>query len=263
MSYPTQILLRWHELYRKLLVSSRTESPSWDSARLLIGAAGSLDVYAQGHLKEALRCSDVELSPLRDPLGLPLGSHRWLSADREESYSDWLAWILQGISHAAEILPLFGRGDETAAEAFGQADHVEREGVSEYGRTDIEVRFGKQGLLLIETKVGLLSSDLLKTQLKRYERWADRQRVERRLLVLLAPEEPEQNIAPFTFTDWRRLCCRLRQYANRAKNADLLHSAAILMFCGAAEQNLLGLSAAPRRFRAMATIDYLRGWSLE
>jgi hypothetical protein len=258
----TEILLTWHELGRGLLASAPLESPSWDSARLLVRSAESLEDYARQHLEDALAHSDAELWPLSDPLALNLGAHRWLSADREESYSDWLAWILQGMSHAAEILPLFALGDDGTVDVLGQAEKVRREAPNECGRTDVEVWFGKRGLLLIEVKVLLPSSDL-SSQLERYRQWAARQQVERKLLVLLGTEEPKQKIWPFVFTDWRTLCQRLRRYANSVKRYDLLRAAAILIFCGAVEQNLAGLSMRPERFRAMATVEYLRGWGRE
>jgi hypothetical protein len=40
----------------------------------------------------------------------------------------------------------------------------------------------------------------------------------------------------------------------------MMRASVILAFCGAAEQNLLGISAPPARFRAMASIDYLSTW---
>ncbi len=230
---------------------------SWDSAQFLVASAESLDLYARSHLADALGHSDAELWPLRDPLRLNLGEHRWLSADREESYSDWLAWILQGMC-AMEILSLFALGDD----AMCDAPKVHREVSSEYGRTDVEVWFGQQSLLLIEVKVQPTGRDL-SFQLKRYEKWAAGQRVGRRLFVLLGTDEPKEDIAPFLFADWRTVCMRLRRYAKRLKESDLLRAAALLIFCGAVEQNLVGLSEQPRRFRTMATVDYLRDWSRE
>jgi hypothetical protein len=215
-------------------------------------------------LQEALDSSSAELAPLGEPLKLNLGKHRWLSADREESYSDWLAWILQGMSGGAEILPLSALGDEATGELRGPAGNVRREVNSQHGRTDIEVPFGERGLLLIEVKVKNTGSDL-PSQLKRYAQKVEDQHVERRLLVLLGTEAPELNLPlfEFKFTDWRTLCQRLRRYANRVKVADMLRAAAILIFCGAVEQNLLGLSSRPRGFRAMATIDHLHDWRCE
>jgi hypothetical protein len=64
----------------------------------------------------------------------------------------------------------------------------------------------------------------------------------------------------FTFVRWDALCQRLRNHANRMKNWDMLRAATSLIFCGAAEQNLLGLSSEPRRLRARATAHYLQNW---
>jgi hypothetical protein len=254
----TKALLTWAELQREL-PAKQLKLPSWDPAYELVRSAESLDRFARQHLEDALAHSDAALSPLRDPLALNLGAHRWLSADREESYSDWLAWILQGMPGAAEILPLFGLGDDGMSHVLGPVEKVRREGLSPYGRTDIDVRFGKRGLLLIEVKVRLPGSDVV-SQLRRYDRWAAKEPVERRLLVLLGAEEPRERIAPFTFTGWQSLCQRLRRYADRLKESDMLRAAAILIFCGAVEQNIFGLSVRPGRFRAMPTVTYLRGW---
>jgi len=258
-SHFIEVLLLWRDFQRELVANPPLKSPSWDSAHLLVRSAESLDHYARQHLEDALTQSNAELSPLRDPLALNLGGHRWLFADREESYSDWLAWILQGMAGAIEILPLFALGDDNSGEALGRAEKVNREVSSEYGRTDVEVWFGERGLLLIEVKVHATSSDL-PSQLERYERWAAIQPVRRRVFALLGTEEPKQNIAPFVFTDWRTVCQRLRRYANSMKSSDLLRAAAILIFCGAVEENLIGFSMQPKHLRAMATVDYLREW---
>jgi hypothetical protein len=146
---------------------AKRKSPSWDSAHLLVQGAKILDHYAQQYLHDALARSDAEFSPLAEPLRLNLGEHRWLSADREESYCDWLAWILQGISDSAEILPLFALGDEASGELPGPVGKIRREVWSEHGRTDIEVPLGKRGLLLIEVKVQTTGSEL-PSQLERY-----------------------------------------------------------------------------------------------
>jgi len=237
---------------------------SWDSAQILVQSAMILDQYSHQRLRDALANSEAQLSPLTDPLKLNLSEHRWLSMDREESYSDWLAWILQGMSSTAEILLLFGRGDEAAGEPFGAVGKVRREISTEHGRTDIEVPLGSHGLLLIEVKIRNPSGEL-SSQLKRYTQKVADRRIECPLLVLLGVEAPEPDIPlfGFTFIDWQALCSRLRQYANRVKESDLLRAAAILIFCGAVEQNILGFTAWPRRFRSMITMNYLREWSCE
>ena len=244
-------------------MNAKCKHCTWDSAHLLVQSAKILHQYAQQHLQDALAGSDAELSPLSEPLKLNLGEHRWLSADREESYSDWLAWILQGMSGATEILPLFALDHEAMRNLLGPVESIRREAWSNEkdSRTDIEVWFGDRSLLLIEVKVQNPGAEL-SAQLKRYAQRVADQHVERPLLVLLGTEatEPDLPLFGFIFTDWRTLCKRLRQYANRVKGSDLLRAAAILIFCGAVEQNLLRLSCRPRSFRAMATVNYLREW---
>ena len=225
---------------------------------LLVQRAERLDQSARRRLKDILEQSRRELSPLGEPLELNLGSHRWLSADREESYSDWLAWILQGMS-GSQILTLFCLCDESARDLSGPADSVRREVWGGQDRTDIEVSFGSHGFMLIEVKVKDVGAEI-SCQLLRYaKKLAGRDNLHLVLLGTAAPE-PEVKRCGFIFIRWEVLCQRLRNHANRVKNSDTLRAAAILIFCGAAEQNLLGLSGEPRRFRAAATADYLQDW---
>ena len=237
---------------------------SWDSAHLLVQGAKILDLEAQQHLQDALAGSDTELSPLADPLRLTLGEHRWLSADREESYSDWLAWILQGISESDEILRLFTLGDKTNRDLPGPVGKIRREIWSEHGRTDIEVPIGTRGLLLIEVKVRETGTELPE-QLERYIQKIKDQHIEPALLVLLGIDAPEPSIPLFSFQfiHWRTLCQRLRRYANQIKRSDLLRAASVLIYCGAVEQNLLGFSGRPKHLRTMATVNYLNEWRRE
>lgn len=253
----------WSELH----VSATSKFLSWNSAAILVESAKVLDEYALGHLNQALDDSGKALFPLGEPLKLNLGKHRWLSADREESYSDWLAWILQGIS-GSEILRLFAIRDEAARNLLGSGRisvHREVWGKDRDSRTDIEVRFGERGLLIVEVKVHNPGSEL-EPELDRFERASKHK--EYRELILLAIEEPVPGVqlSGFGFVNWQTLCQRLRQCASsRLKEGEskLLHAAAILIFCGAVEQNLLGFSCQPRRFHATPTVNYLSEWRRE
>jgi hypothetical protein len=223
-----------------------------------------MDKLASERLQKALAASNAELEPLGDPLTLNLGEHRWLAADREESYSDWLAWILQGMPSSVDILQLFTLAAESKGYPVVSVGTIRREVSSEHGRTDIEVPLGERGLLLIEVKVQNPGAEL-SMQLERYQQKVADLQVEHPLLVLLGTELPEPNLDlfGFTFTGWEMLCQRLRRYAKRLKESKLLRAAAVLIFCGAVEQNLLGFSGSPRRFRAMATLNYLQDWRSE
>ena len=247
------VLVQWQELQR-CIVYAPPELFSWDPANRLIESAGKLDEFAKQHFNEALERSDSQLTPLSDPLRLNLGEHRWLSKEREQSYSDWLVWILQGMS-VTEILLLFGvvvSGDP------GKLESIRREEIDQPGRTDIIVRFGDERLLLIQVKTEPAGGQ----ELRRYEEWASRPLgpKERNLFALIALEEPETDLSRFQFVSWHLLCKRLRRYAGAARESDMLKAAMILAFCGAVEQNLLGISVPPARFRAMASIDYLSTW---
>uniref|UniRef100_E6PWY7 PD-(D/E)XK nuclease superfamily protein n=1 Tax=mine drainage metagenome TaxID=410659 RepID=E6PWY7_9ZZZZ len=250
-------LMHWSEFHEFV----RSKPHSWDAADLLLESAKKLDVYAQERLKDALICSAEALSPLGEPLNLNMGKHRWLSSDREESYSDWLAWILQGFN-GTEILDRFGISDETSSWSGKIGVRREVWSKDKHSRTDIEVLFGERDLLIIEVKVQIPGSEL-QPELERFER-ASREYVGHRFLILLGIEEPapEVQLSGFVFVDWRTLCQRLRQYACRLKaiESELLRAAAILIFCGAVEQNLFGFSLKPRLFHAAATVDYLCEW---
>jgi len=256
----TEALRAWSALH----VSKPPRFLSWDSTHLFIKSGKILDEYAVKYLQTTLTSSNKELAPLGEPLMLNLGKHRWLSTDREESYSDWLAWILQGMSGFAEILPLFGLNDEDAGGLLGSAGIVRREVKSQHGRTDIEVPIGKRGLLLIEVKVRITGSEL-PLQLERYAQMVAEQNLERSVLVLLGVGAPDPSLPlyNFTFTSWRTMCQRLRQCARRLRKSDSLRAAAILIFCGAVEQNLLGLSGEHRHLRSLATVNYLDEWRSE
>jgi len=274
----TEVLRLWQNRNRAFQHGPVVPLPSWNPALRLVASAELLDEYARQHLREALTDSDTRLAPLRDPLTLNLGAHRWLSEDREESYSDWLAWIMQGMKDAGDVLPLFGVDDQETISAFGKVERVLRETKVENGRTDIQVWF-TNGFLLIEVKVQRPSPGVFQ-ELERFAIWAAGQPTDRptksahtdvfgKRMVLLGPEEllaqlgveePTDMLEGFEFTGWRALCMRLRQNAYRIKESDVMRAAAILIFCGAVEQNLLGVFANPPHFRAMATIDYLKAW---
>jgi len=145
---------------------------------------------------------------------------------------------------------------------------VGREDVTEYGRTDIQLWFGEghevrkeaaHGLLVIEVKTKPPGDDLA-AQLKRYEKWARKQAAPRKLFVYVGLEAPAEDTTPFLPITWEALARRLRQHANRLGGPDLMRAAAVLIFCGAVEQNLLAISARPPRFRAIASVDYLQNW---
>jgi hypothetical protein len=97
---------------------------------------------------DALQQGGKKLSPLGDPWRVILSDHRWLHYNREESYSDWLAWVTTTM-RPEEILDIFWawqRQGACAAAVCGQQVKVTREiviGTSDaLKRLDLVIRFG-------------------------------------------------------------------------------------------------------------------------
>jgi hypothetical protein len=83
--------------------------PTWDAAQRLINAARPKLEQDAKLLKELLDQSRKLLDPLEDPFDLDFDLHRWLAIDREEAYSDWLAWVVRQAKTAERVFTLFGR----------------------------------------------------------------------------------------------------------------------------------------------------------
>jgi hypothetical protein len=98
----------WADPYRRGAFRPPLPSGSWSEADDLLRAAMKSDRSARGILADLLELSNRTFDPLADPLATDFGAHRWLSADREEAYSDWLGWILEQIGDAERVLRLLG-----------------------------------------------------------------------------------------------------------------------------------------------------------
>jgi hypothetical protein len=84
---------------------------SWQAADDLIKVAKQADSSASGALAESLDLSNRAFDPLADPLAIEFGAHRWLSAEREESYSYRFGWILEQLGDSRRVLRLLGVQD--------------------------------------------------------------------------------------------------------------------------------------------------------
>ncbi len=188
-----------------------------------------------------------------DPLSakLEIGSHRWLAGDREEVYSDWLAWIAGRQDDPARILPLFGL--DVRPGLSGQWT-VEREVVTPFGRLDLLLSHEQAGVLCVEVKT---ESALGADQLERYIEWLVGQRSSHEL-VLLAIDPPEDEPLPGScrFCSWKHIALSLRAWASDWLRTERLYDAVMtLAFCGAIERNLLSLGSGG--LNALRAADYL------
>ena len=69
-----------------------------------IGAAKPKLAANEREMRRLLDGSDARLAPSSYPLHTSFGWHGWLKGEREEAYSDWLAWTLQQVGSVADIL---------------------------------------------------------------------------------------------------------------------------------------------------------------
>ena len=213
--------------------------------------------------------SDLQLAPFSDPFRLPFSSHRWLDPqrEREESYSDWLAWLLQGMA-ATQVLAIFGlEATEFGTFALKNTPRIYREegflGPSgELKRLDIVIRFGTAAILLVEVKIrdievagGAENLDIYRRRLEELQ--ADTKRGH---AILLVPD-PMEAPSGWEVRTWDEVSLKLRLQAavsNASIGGSHLFAAMLLCFAGAVEQNLLGLDVTGTTISAPQTALYLK-----
>jgi hypothetical protein len=240
----------------------RQRRTSWLPVEAILKAARNQSFKAQGYLEDLLNRSDALFDPLCDPLHTDLGLHRWLRKDREEAYSDWLAWIIQQISEPEDVLKLLCIDDPPLLNrCYRSPVKVKRELVIENGRLDIVISIDDpQMILLIEVK--LTSADEAETDKnKGYSEWLTKQSPEgckRAMLLIVDAEEGE--LHGFVPIRWAELCIRLRRMvccSDLRNRLSVVKRAMFVAFIGAVETNLLHLSA-PRRDDYVTGLFYAR-----
>ncbi|MCX6624329.1 MAG: hypothetical protein NTY38_25355 [Acidobacteria bacterium] len=237
----------------------------------MVNAFRGLVEHERGHLAELLRQADNRLIPLSDPFRLPFSGHRWLDSEREreESYSDWLAWLLEQMGSAEQVLRVFGLEDSD----FGRLvrdknpvvsrEYTFRPPGGEVKRLDIYVCFGDAGALLIEVKIRDLDEAGGSENLPIYGSWLEACWPDSkcRHAILLVPNSMELEFPGWEVLSWDHVSLQLRREAaaccSPSTPGKLLFAAMLLCFAGAVEQNLLGLSGAGTTTSAPQTALYL------
>jgi hypothetical protein len=255
MKQPDHItnLLEWAELGRAY-APRRSSRADWSAVEALIEAAQPRLLEDSKVLRELLERSREQLG-LSDPLLCDLGVHRWLEADREESYSDWLAWVLEQLDEAEAVLAVLGvKSPQFVSACVGKSYHVEREAVvkegysGSRGRLDLLIHFGEPELAVVGVEV--------KTDDESYEKQQGYVQSLRGLYprvecVLVTKDNvPEDQLFGFRSQTWEDLSVRLRRaIAGVVRGYGMDAGAAMMVsFVGAVERNLLGYGvAAPQR----------------
>jgi hypothetical protein len=182
-----------------------------------------------------------------DPLLNDLGAHRWL--DKETSYSDWLAWVLQRLGPNA----IFDVLNVKVPFNFNDAGkcQVERESRLDERFIDLLICFDEfpDYAIGVEIKKG----DEQYTKQNDYrESLRERFHNPSFVLIPISTDIDENQLYGFTLRPWRAVTFALREkiaeYARKNGSESTIITAMMLAFVAAVEQNLLEFSVSgPRR----------------
>jgi hypothetical protein len=255
---------RWGELIEE--ASRRVclfdeDSADWNPVRRILQSFDQLIQHERRRIEGLLIRSDALFNPLVDPLRLPFDSHRWFDPERarEESYSDWLEWLIAQLD-SGQVLQLFSleHTEFGTAVLTRRAVEISREksiqGLSGAGkRLDLVLEFDGDAILLVEIKIHNLDEAGGRDNLPVYMKWLEERQPDPKLraAVLVLPNQDESAPTDWTSRLWGDIALVFRRLVLGMLNAKpddgqpsgLLRSAMILAFTGAIEQNLLGLSA--------------------
>jgi hypothetical protein len=226
----------------------------WESASRLVRAALPLFQVLAHELIDLLNQSDARLKPLADPLRADFGAHRWLKAEREEAYSDWLAWILKNLRSPMAIVDLFkiqqlfpdrplGDPATLPRHVVAREVTVPRGHAGKQGRLDLVIRFKPLAVIVVEAKMGdAEGADTAKQD--GYAEWlAIQGGTPFPILLATNGANKLEYEGGFRLLKWADLSLALRGVAvNLIAQGETILGAMTLAFIGAVERNLIGLS---------------------
>ncbi len=183
---------------------------------------------------------------------IDFGAHRWLRSSREETYSDWLAWIVKQLADDPDaVLDLFSIRDRPPTWS-GSQQHmvtVDRETPVKLarwdGRLDLLLRCGENASYIVELKLpDPEHADTAKQ--RQYMEWLRCQPgIQHYGGTLVALEGEEKLYEGFRLVPWSELCLKLRRslvrYSLGTRKPVVM--SLMLAFVGAVEQNLLRFSS--------------------
>jgi hypothetical protein len=262
---------QWAE-WGKAYAPPRPSRPDWSAVEFLIEAAQPRLLEDSRELRRLLERSRDQLK-FTDPLLCDLGLHRWLAKDREESYSDWLAWVLEQLGDADAVLRVLGVQNQEFQSLCSRSTYrVEREAFVEEGTPDCE---GRIDLLL---HFGERQQALLGVEVKTWDDSYEKQRgyisslrkrcLQTKCVLVAVHEVPTEDCFEFGLRRWENVGMALRREIARYVEGHDPDSVAAMMcaFVAAIERNLLefGTTAARRAWNNQPTWlskrlgDYLR-----
>ncbi|GGG95356.1 hypothetical protein [Silvibacterium dinghuense] len=249
----------------------------------LIDAACQYGESLRVPLEEALRDSNRNFAPLCDPLNDKLGTHRWLKSAREEVYSDWLAWIFETITDAADIRSILNleasdapslSQPKVARELFVWIPKKDAEQLAcattrqrGTGRLDLDIDVGDGSWMLIEVKLDHPDEVKgLNCQIVGYKNARDSsgRGFKQHIKLVIAAGEPgnlSKYDSDYHFSSWATVCQGIRRVVRR-RLADgsrtYMQLALALSFAGAVERNLLKLATPGKAHQPLQYAQTLR-----
>jgi hypothetical protein len=223
----------------------RVSPPDWSAAGRLITAARP-HLIEEAHELLCLLKESFDKFGMNDPLLNDLGMHRWI--DKETSYSDWLAWVLERLEPSA-VLEVLNVKPRFKPRQAGKCQ-VQRESQLDKRFIDLVIRFdGVPGYAIgVEIK-----TDDKQYAKQEYYLKSLRTRYGKNMRCIIITRHPIHKDCRYGFTPrpWREVALALRknivEYAQK-NNDNHIITAMMLGFVAAVEQNLLEFSTvAPHR----------------
>lgn len=243
------LLSTWASLGAELRTSRSAVALDWTPVSRMIEVARDKLAGDAKRLRTLLNESRRRFAPLEEPFDVDLGLHRWLDAEREEAYSDWLEWVVRQARDSEQVFRLFHLQSPPKGVIGSQPPEVKREHCVPYGhsgqegRLDLVIRFGDEALIVVEVKKGDVDSADTDKQIG-YKKWVEEQACRYKYSVLLGASAAEETYEGFESRTWATVCLEMRRLAVEfCEEHRVMTAAIVLAFVGAVEQNLLGFSA--------------------
>lgn len=262
----SKVLAEWAAMGRKFN-NQPMAIPDWGRVKPFIKSCQNFLKDLKEKTEILLKESNDRLSPFQDPFYIDFSSHRYFAGNREEGYSDWLAWIIEQLKDHRLVFRLLDIDDESMLkECEGIKPDIEREKWVEKGhegkegRLDITIRYQSKLLIHVEVKIvgaegegaDLGKNVGYKKSLEKYEG--------KQYHRLLVREAEETSYDDYKALKWANICIKLRNMVSNEKQIKQqpLIASLILSFAGAVEQNLLKLPNIHAGNFDSRTFDYIK-----
>lgn len=192
-------------------------------------------------LNELVRESDARLGAISlcEPLRADAGLNRWLRDEREEAYSDWLAWTLEQL-RPLDVLDVLGMTEPEIFVSSKVPFKVERERYIPDGRLDLVLTLDDDSVMIV-IEVKKYSAETADTEKQRgYYGWLEKQDFRHRRAFLLVADAAEEKYQNFSRLLWAEVCIRFRRLLPElSSRIGIVKTAMVVAFISAVETNLL------------------------